>query len=222
MPQNDYYKVLGVPENATLEEIKKAYRALAFKYHPDKTSGDKAAEEKFKGVSEAYYVLGDAERRSEYDAYRKGAGARSGGGGQFAGAQGFDFEEILKHFGGGGGGGRDRTWQRTSYGTTGFEDIFDAFRHMGQGGQTEYVYAGDDYDSIDHIKERTDAAATLSIPERVARSGGEVKFNLSGKTITLKIKPGTRSGQKLRIRGQGKMCSSCAHAGDLIITIRVS
>ncbi|MFC1576309.1 DnaJ domain-containing protein, partial [Candidatus Omnitrophota bacterium] len=142
MQQKDYYKILGVPEGATIDEIKKAYRTLAFKYHPDKTAGNKEAEEKFKGVSEAYYVLGDAERRSEYDAYRKGFGGTARGG-QFTGAEGFDFEEILKHFGGlGGGRGGSRRTVFTSGGGFDFNDIFGAFSQMGKGGQAEYIYSG--------------------------------------------------------------------------------
>jgi len=219
MSTENYYKVLGVSENASLDEIKKSYRSLALKYHPDRNPQNrKAAEERFKKVSEAYYVLGDTERRAEYDAYRKGYGY--GAGGNFTGAQGFDFEEILKHFGGLGGGGRaSRRGYAAPYGNV--EDIFDIFRHMGGGARTEYVYTGGpgraDYG---RPAGQTDLNANLSVPANVARQGGEVLFRHNGKKITLKIKPGTRTGQKLRIKGQGRVCSACGHAGDLIVNIK--
>jgi len=220
--QKDYYKILGVRENASVEEIKKAYRALALKHHPDRSGGDKAAEEKFKEISEAYYVLGDEQKRSEYDAYRKGGFRQAGAGAGYAGAQGFDFEEILKHF----GGGRGRRSSRASFsgGRFDFDDIFSVFSHMGNdGGGTQYVYQGDGYNPQPAgPKERTDINVNLSIPERVARTGGEVLFNYGSKKITLKIKPVTKSGHKLRITGQGQTCSSCNHAGDLIVTIKIS
>ena len=99
MAGKDYYDILGVKEDASEAEIKKAYRKLALKYHPDKNPGDKKAEEKFKEISEAYYALGDKERRAKYDNLRKMGGFT----GDFSSAQGFDFSEFLKQFSGGGG-----------------------------------------------------------------------------------------------------------------------
>ena len=105
--KKDYYQVLGVGEKASADEINKAYRLLAKKYHPDANPNNKAAEEKFKEISEAYYVLSDAKKRQDYDAYKKG-GFSSGGGpaGGWQGAQGFDYEEILRAFRGAQGGSR--------------------------------------------------------------------------------------------------------------------
>lgn len=112
--KRDYYEVLGVARNATETDIKKAYRRLAMKYHPDKNPGDKAAEEKFKEAAEAYAVLSDAEQRARYDRFGHagvGAAAGAGGFGGFAGFQGF--EDILSDiFGFGGGGGRRSQVQR--------------------------------------------------------------------------------------------------------------
>ena len=93
-PTKDHYKVLGVDPKATADDIKKAYRRLATQNHPDSTGGDKAKEARFKEISNAYDVLGDAKKRSHYDAIRQGgfAGARAGGGpfpGGFPGAGGF-------------------------------------------------------------------------------------------------------------------------------------
>lgn len=109
-PQKDYYAVLGLTEEATQDDIKKAYRKLAMKYHPDRNKGDKAAEEKFKEINEAHTVLNDAQKRQQYDAYRKwGFGGwfwDAFGGGGFGGGS-VDFGDLLDgFFGGWFGGGR--------------------------------------------------------------------------------------------------------------------
>ena len=112
--KRDYYEVLGVQKNATEDEIKKAYRGLAKKYHPDMNPGDKEAEVKFKEVNEAYAVLSDSEKRSKYDRFGHNAfdPASGGGYGGFSGFSGadFDFGDIFSSFFGGstGGGGRSR------------------------------------------------------------------------------------------------------------------
>src|SRR5213596_1393043 len=113
MAEKDYYEILGVKKTATEEEIKKSYRNLAKKYHPDKNKGNKEAENKFKEISEAYAVLSDKEKRQQYD--RLGREAFSGG--NPFGAGGFDFQQFPKRFGGGGGGGR--TGRRPSGGPAG-------------------------------------------------------------------------------------------------------
>ena len=110
MSQRDYYEVLEVPKNANESELKKAYRQLALKYHPDKNPGDKQAEDKFKEASEAYNILKDAEKRQVYDQY--GHDGLKGRG--YGGVSGFDdifsqFGDVFGDFFGGGGGGRQRT-----------------------------------------------------------------------------------------------------------------
>src|SRR5437763_12191919 len=104
----DYYKALGVSKNATPDEIKKAYRKLARQYHPDRNSGDKKAEERFKEISQAYDVLSDAEKRKAYDRGTGPFGGFGAPGGFDPGAFSGGFSDILSNlFGGGGGGAAD-------------------------------------------------------------------------------------------------------------------
>jgi DnaJ-class molecular chaperone len=204
MPQKDYYKVLSVAENASADDVKKAYRQLAKKYHPDANPNNKAAEEKFKEVSEAYYVLADEKKRRDYDAFKRSGFSQSYGGGQgFQGAQGFDFQEILRAFGqqrGGFSAGSGR-------GMNIFESLF------GGGMQDE--------EPAYPAQANADVAATLKIPKAKARSGGEMRFAKDGQTITVRVPAGITSGKKLRLARQGNICSCCNHPGDLLLTIKV-
>ena len=209
MPQKDYYKILGVSESASPDDIKKSYRNLAKKYHPDTNPNNRSAEEKFKEISEAYYVLSDAKKRRDYDSFKSsGFSQRPGGGAQgFQGAQGFDFEEVLRSFGRGGGGG---SFRMRSGGPNIFEGIFG-------GGNTE-----EDHGDIQSQKISSDAAATLRVPRSRAQKGGEIRFTTSeGKTITVRIPAGITTGKKLRLARQGNICQTCDHPGDLILTIKV-
>lgn len=231
MKQKDYYSVLGVSEKASSEEIKKSYRKLAVKHHPDKNPGNlKEAEAKFKEISEAYYVLSDDKRRAQYDQMRRfggGSGARAS---NFAGAQGFDFEDLLRQFR---GQGRSSSGGRYSA----FEDIFqDLFSGSGQGGSSAYrarrgpdgtVYefytdGGGEASHAERQNADVDIVVNLRVSREKAETGGKVTFRTSeGKTLSVKIPPHTRPGQKLRLTRQGQLCPSCGHEGDLILQIRV-
>ncbi len=222
--QKDYYKILGVSESASDDEIKKVYRKLAVKYHPDKNPGNKEAESKFKEISAAYYVLSDPKRKKEYDQIRKYGGAQAS---NFAGAQGFTFEDLLRQFGSGGGRGRSASsgGQYSAFGDI-FEDLFSgnrggssAYRQYTAGGNPYQQYGGAQAEAEDAD---ADVVVNLRISKEKAEKGGEVTFRSpEGKTISVKIPPRTRAGQKLRLTRQGRLCPTCNHEGDLILQIKV-
>ena len=221
-----YYTTLGVSEKASHSEIKAAYRKLALKYHPDRCpeKKKKECEEKFKEVAAAYYVLGDEKRKKEYDDYRKGEYTfRSGpGSGDFASQTGFDFEDLMKHFSDIGvqSSGQRKGFNRYFF----FDDLSDIYQGMRSrpGGQDEGAYTVYHFnDTGGQQKYDTDTYADIKISRGIALAGGEVKVKLSdARTISLKINPGTKSGQKLRLKGMGKNCSACDHKGDLIVSVR--
>jgi curved DNA-binding protein len=205
MEFKDYYKILGVEKNATQEEIRKAYRDLAKKYHPDKNPDDKTTEEKFKSVSEAYEVLKDPEKRKKYDAL--GANWKQAGTGNFddwfknysRSSQGstFSFEDI---FGGNFEGGFD---------------FFDLFMGRGAGaGQRRRTWKSTP-------QKGKDFEATLSISLEEAFSGTSKEFNLGDRRIRVKIEPGTEEGQKLRLKHQGGESSSGGESGDLYLKVKI-
>jgi DnaJ-class molecular chaperone len=213
LAKKDYYEILGVKESASADEIKKVYRTLAKKHHPDANPGNKSSEEKFKEISEAYYVLSDAKKRQEYDQFKRSGfsqGPRGGAQG-FQGARGFDYDEILRAFRQQGGRGGAQTFHFSSSGPMGnvFETLF--------GGAGGREMEEEDYGD----KVSSDVSATLNIPKSKAQKGGQVSFTKDGKTITVNIPAGITSGKKLRLAGQGNICPTCDHPGDLILTIQV-
>ncbi len=208
MEYKDYYKILGVDKKASQAEIKKAYRKLAVKYHPDKAQGDKASEEKFKEINEAYEVLSDPEKRKKYDTL---------------GANWKQFEQ-------GGGGFDPRQWGGTGstfhfegdpsdiFGGGDFSDFFNMFfggQGMGGGGSRTYqkrprARKGHDYE----------VETTLTLEE--AYHGTTRILNLDGKKIRMKIKPGAFDGQKLRVKGKGGPGAHGGASGDLYLNIKVA
>lgn len=215
MNKKNYYEVLGVPESASQDEIKKAYRKLAVKYHPDKnmSSDKKGAEARFKEISEAYYVLSDAARRSQYDQSRRFGGSSA----NFAHAQGFDFDEFLNAFGGGAGRQRGGGFGRSSGRYDSFQDIF--------GNIFSRQSSGPAYETDDESRESApsaDVLVNLKIGREKAHKGGKVSFKTpTGTTLSVQIPAGTQTGQKLRIPRQGRPCPTCRHSGDIILTVKV-
>ena len=188
MADKDYYDILGVKKSATDDEIKKAYRTLAKKFHPDKNKGDKTAEAKFKEISEAYAVLSDKEKREQYDRLGKeafGGGNPFGPGGPFAG---FDFSQFTNRAGGG-----RRTRTRTTANGGGFTDIFsDLFGGGGMGGS-----------GFEEIRPTMEAELTIDFRDAVL--GSTMDLNINGQNVKVKIPEGVADGQKVRIRTRDGM-----------------
>lgn len=181
MQFKDYYSILGVEPTAGEAEIKTAYRRLARKYHPD-VSKETGAEDRFKAISEAYEVLRDKHKRAAYDQLRT-QGYRSGeefhpppgfGPGGGVHGQGFEFEEV---FGGDGGG---------------FSDFFESLFGRARGGARAQRQAP-----------AGDQRAKLAIPMETAFAGGQVRIDVNGRTLAVKIPAGIRPGQVIRLAGQG-------------------
>jgi curved DNA-binding protein len=215
MAERDYYEILGVARDATPEAVKKAYRGLARKYHPDVNPGDKSAEGRFKEVQSAYDVLSDQEKRALYDRHGRAAfegmaasGPRANStewASRFGGEPGFDnidLSDLIGSFGAGRG--------EESGNASIFEDLMGRVR----GGRPGRQRGG-----------RT-LEAHLSIPFLTAVKGGETTIEVqraNGKTesLVVKIPPGIDTGAKLRLKGQGEPGSKGSPAGDLTITIEV-
>ena len=211
--KKDYYETLGISETSPSEEIKKVYRKLAFKYHPDRNPGNKEAETKFKEISGAYYVLSDPKRRAEYDQMRRMGGPSTG---DYAGAQGFDFEELLKQFSGRRRSGSPRG--RYSNFNDIFEDLFSQ-GHSSRGTIYEY-YSSDPEAEVEPAK--ADVYVNLRISREKAEKGGRVKFRTpEGKILSVVIPPHTRDRQKLKLARQGRLCPTCRHEGDLLLQIEL-
>lgn len=182
MAEKDYYELLGVKKTASDDEIKKAYRNLAKKYHPDKNKGNKEAEAKFKEISEAYAVLSDKDKRDQYDRLGREAFG-PGGANPFAG---FDFSQFM---GGGGGGGR----ARRAGGRTRTVDFTDIFGDLFGGGTASGGFGG--------FEDAGPAAmqAEMTIDFRDAILGTTMALTVNGDQIRVKIPEGIGNGQKIRV-----------------------
>ena len=158
--KRDYYEVLGVPKNASADEIKKAYRKLAIKYHPDRNPDDKEAEEKFKEAAEAYDVLSDADKRAKYDQFGHSMGPQGfGGGGGFSGG-GMSMEDIFAHFG-------DIFGGRMGGGFGGFD--FGGFEDMTGGGRRS---------PRKHVNKGTDLRITVKVNLKDIMNGVDKKLKI--------------------------------------------
>ncbi len=213
MNYKDYYQTLGVSKNAGQDDIKKAYRKLAVKYHPDKNQGNKEAEERFKEISEAYEVLRDPEKRKKYD--KLGANWKQY---ENAGAGAYDYSQAGQGAPGGGSyyfeGDLGDLFGQAGAGS-GFSDFFNAFFGGGAGRQAGYGGRTQSFKG-------SDLQAEMEINLHEAYHGTSRILNVDGEKLRVNIKPGAYNGQELRIRGKGAPGVAGGPKGDIYIKIKVS
>jgi len=217
--EKDFYAILGVPADADSAAIKKAYRKLARRLHPDQRPGDMAAEKRFKEIGEAYAVLSTPEDRKQYDAIRSMShgGARFTSGGPGGGGAGF--EDVFSNLFGGGGGRGGNVRFSTGGGGAGQPDLEDLLGGMfGQQGQPGY--GGFGASAGPRRGEDIEARTTLSFRDAVQGSTVTLR-TASGSRITARIPVGVKDGQKIRLRGKGNPGDQGAPAGDLMLTVQV-
>jgi curved DNA-binding protein len=200
MEYKDYYKTLGVSKSATQEEMKKAYRKLAVKYHPDKNKNDKAAEEKFKEITEAYEVLGDVEKRKKYDS---------------VGANWKQYEYANQGPFNGGYGRQTYTTDDAEdmFGGSHFSDFFESLFGRSSGRRT----SGFDFDF--RGTQTRDMTGDVVITLQEAYHGTQRIVDLGGEKIRVSVKPGAYDGLKLRVKGKGE--GTADRRGNLILNIKV-
>jgi curved DNA-binding protein len=220
MPPKDLYSILGVKESATEDEIKKAYRDAAKKYHPDKTGGDKGKESKFKDISSAYEVLSDPKKRAQYDALRHGGGAQAfGSNGDGSAFGGFDFrggggmnasglEDILSQMFGGAVGGMGGTGRGSTR-----RVIFE--QDVPRGGRRQHIHIEPDApppnveqvlrtpDGHEFVRRGEDLFLDVPLSIEEAVNGAKIDVPTLSGSVKVTIPPGTSSGKKLRLRGKG-------------------
>lgn len=215
MQYKDYYKILGVDKNTDVKKIKKAYRELARKYHPDANPGDRTSEEKFKEISEAYEVLSDPEKRKRYDEL----------GELGADWQNIDWQNMdWSKFGGQAGG------RKTGTGPGGFRVHFES---PGYGGFSDFfkMFFGDldPFTDSDFYAERRgahpavgqDTEVLLELTLEEAYHGVEKEFLVNNRHLKVKIPPGVRDGNKVRVARQGGSGRRGGPAGDLYLTVKL-
>lgn len=202
----DYYNILGVDKNASQADIKKAYKKLARKYHPDLNPEDASAHQKFQQINEANEVLSDPEKRKKYDQYGenwKHADAYESQRQQYQGSQqGYDF---------GGGSGGDSFWSYSGGGD--FSDFFESMFGSARGGsssRSNYGFRGQDYTSELHLT-LTDATKTH-----------KQVINVNGKSLRITVPAGVANGQTIKLKGQGGQGANNGPNGDFYITFVIS
>lgn len=210
----DLYETLGVAKSATKDEIKKAHRKLALKYHPDKNPDDEVAREQFKRVQEAYDVLSDDDKRAAYDRYGsdfekiRNTGYQPGGGG----FDGLDLDQIF--------GGASRSGKQFE----GFGDFFEQLMGGGAGPRGAGPRgAGPRGGGRQAAPTRgANLRHELEIPLQTAVLGGKTEFYLNNEKIAVTIPPGVETGSKIRLRDRGQASPNGGPPGDLILLIKVS
>ncbi len=215
MTAKDYYKILGIPKSASSDEIKKAYRKLAMKYHPDRNKDDKDAEAKFKDISEAYAVLSDKEKRKQYDMY-----GSEGFQNRFTQEdifRDFDFGSIFREFGFETGGHGRNIFSQIFGGTA--RDNFGSGRsryHSPFGAQTGMSKPSKGKDIVYQLAITLDEA--LKTSEKLISYQNEAHKQ---EKVSVKIPAGISTGKKLRLRGKGYPGMNGGPNGDLYIQVKV-
>jgi len=218
----DYYATLGVKKEASQEDIQKAYRKMARKFHPD-VNKDSQAEVKFKEIGEAYEVLKDADKRKKYDQFGSNWNRMGGGqGGPPPGWEGIHFD-----FGQGGG-----DFRSAGGGAAGFSDFFEMLFGGGgpggrrRGGAAGFGGQGAGFGNIPQSGGDSEATIALSVEEAVRGGSREIAISDPNtgqrKTLTIKIPEGVRSGQRIRLAGQGSAGFGGGQAGDLFLKIEIA
>lgn len=199
MEYKDYYKILGVDKKASADEIKKAFRKLAVKYHPDKNPGDKQAEEKFKEISEANEVLSDVEKRKKYDEFVESWSQYQGRG---QGSEGFDWTKWQER---GNTRSQEFTYEDENFGdfSSFFETLF-GFNRKARG-----PAKGQDY------------SAELEISLEEAFTGTERILEVDNEKLRIKLKPGTSDGQVIKVKGKAAQGRNGGPRGDIYMKIHI-
>lgn len=215
MSGKDYYKILGVSKSSSQEEIKKAYRKLALKYHPDRNKDDKDAESKFKEISEAYAVLSDTEKKKQYDMFgAEGFQRRYSSEDIF---HDFDFGSLFREFGFGGGGGRAQNIFGHAFGGAGRGPRFKS------GNPFESAFGG--FSNRQQPVKGQDLIYELSITLEEASTGTQKTISyqpgVPEEKLSVKIPAGISTGKKLRLQGKGQPGLYGGPHGDVYIHIRV-
>ena len=221
MDYKDYYKILGVDRNADEKEIKRAYRRLARKHHPDVNPGDKAAEAQFKEINEAYEVLSDAEKRKKYDQF----------GSQWREYEraGVNPEDLFRQYGGGGPGGprvqyaRPEDLQDLFGGAGGFSDFFEALfggAMRGQGHGQPFGQGAGRRAATPMPGEDVEQPVEISLEE--AFNGTTRLLQMGERRIEVKIPPGVRSGSRVRVAGEGGPGYNGGPNGDVYLVVEVA
>lgn len=207
----EYYKILGVDKTASADEMKKAYRKLALKYHPDKNPGDKEAEAKFKEINEAYAVLSDEKKRKEYDMY--GAAGFQQRYSQEDIFRNFDLNDILGQFGFNTGGGRTGFRFGGGGGGSPFDFFNQAGGGCGGGGCRPQAAKGED--------QTYELAVTLVEVLNGAEKNISLRRSGTTENVSVKVPKGIESGKRLRLSGKGAAAPGGGQPGDLYLKVTV-